>query len=318
MRDTLTAPPARTQVPLRHLTGPHALDQALIEHLLERAGGFEQAAEIDAGRLQGRLLATVFYEPSTRTRFSFEAAMQRLGGQVLSAENATRASSAAKGESLEDAIRVIGGYADGIVLRHPEVGAAERAARVAQVPVISAGDGPGHHPTQALLDLYTIKKEHGRLDHLRVGLAGDLRNGRTVRSLALLLSRFSANELVLISPPGLRMSEDVIGSLAQTHQGVQETGDFAGAIAGLDVLYQTRIQAERFESPEEYERYRGVYVVTAEVMHRLPEHAILMHPLPRAGEIDPLVDADPRAAYFRQARNGLWVRMAVLDWAMAR
>jgi aspartate carbamoyltransferase catalytic subunit len=244
--------------------------------------------------------------------------MYRLGGQVLSAENATRASSAAKGESLEDAIRVIGGYADAIVLRHPEAGAADRAAQVAQVPVINAGDGPGHHPTQALLDLYTIKKELGRLDHLRVGLAGDLRNGRTVRSLAVLLSRFPGNDLVLISPPGLRMGDDVIGSLAQAQQAVRETEDFAGPIPTLDVLYQTRIQAERFDSPEEYERYRGVYVVTADVMRRLSEHAILMHPLPRVGEIDPLVDADPRAAYFRQARNGLWVRMAVLDWAMAR
>ena len=317
MRDILTAPPARTQVPIRHLTGPYALDRALIEQLLERAAAFEQATDIDAGRLQGRLLATIFYEPSTRTRFSFEAAMHRLGGQVLSAENATKASSAAKGESLEDTIRVIGGYADGIVLRHPEAGAPERAARVAQVPVISAGDGAGHHPTQALLDLYTIKKELGRLDHLRIGLAGDLRNGRTVRSLALLLARFPGNELVLISPPGLRMGEDIVGLLEQAHQGLRQTADFAGAIPGLDVLYQTRVQAERFESPEEYERYRGVYVVTAEVMRRLPERAILMHPLPRVGEIDPLVDADPRAAYFRQARNGLCVRMAVLDWVMA-
>jgi aspartate carbamoyltransferase catalytic subunit len=318
VRDTLTAPPARTQVPIRHLTGPHTLDRALIEHLLERAAAFEKATEIEAGRLSGRLLATVFYEPSTRTRFSFEAAMYRLGGQVLSAENATRASSAAKGESLEDAIRVISGYADGIVLRHPEVGAAERAAQVATVPVISAGDGPGHHPTQALLDLYTIKKELGRLDHLRVGLAGDLRNGRTVRSLAVLLSRFPGNQLVLISPPALRLGEDILTSLENARQGLAETPDLIGAISGLDVLYQTRIQAERFASPEEYERHRGVYVVTAEAMRRLAEHAILMHPLPRAGEIDPRVDADPRAAYFRQARNGLWVRMAVLDWAMGR
>jgi aspartate carbamoyltransferase catalytic subunit len=281
-----------------------------------RAAAFEEAKDSAAGRLSGRLLATVFYEPSTRTRFSFEAAMHRLGGQVLSAENATRASSAAKGESLEDAIRIIGGYVDGIVLRHPEVGAAERAAAVATVPVINAGDGPGHHPTQALLDLFTIKKELGRLDHLRVGLAGDLRNGRTVRSLALLLSRFPGNELVLISPPALGMGEDVIGSLQQAQQGQRETEDLAGAMPDLDVLYQTRVQAERFASPEDYERHRGVYVVTPELMRRLPEHAILMHPLPRLGEIDPLVDADPRAAYFRQARNGLWVRMAVLDWAI--
>jgi aspartate carbamoyltransferase catalytic subunit len=318
VRDTIAAPPARTQAPLRHLTGPLALDRDLIDQLLERAAAFEQDPEIGRSRLQGRLLATVFYEPSTRTRFSFEAAMHRLGGQVLSAENAAKYSSAAKGESLEDAIRIIGGYADGIVLRHPEVGAPERAQRVADVPVISAGDGAGHHPTQALLDLYTIQKELGRLDHLRIGLVGDLRNGRTVRSLALLLSRFSGNHLVLISPPGLRMGKDIIDSLERVHQVVQETDDFATVVSSLDVLYQTRIQAERFASAEEYERYRGVYVVTTEVMDHLPEHAILMHPLPRVGEIDPLVDGDPRAAYFRQARNGLWVRMAVLDWAMGR
>jgi aspartate carbamoyltransferase catalytic subunit len=316
VRDTLAAPPARTRVPIRHLTSPQALDRALIEHLLERAAAFEQAAPGEPAPMAGRLLATVFYEPSTRTRFSFEAAMHRLGGQVLSAADASRNSSAAKGESLEDAIRVIGGYADAIVLRHPEVGAAERAARVAPVPVINAGDGPGDHPTQALLDLYTIKKELGRLDRLRIGLAGDLRNGRTVRSLALLLSRFPGNELVLISPPALRMGADVIDSLRQTQQGVRETSDLAGAMASLDVLYQTRIQAERFESSEEYERHRGVYIVTPQLMRWLPERAILMHPLPRLEEIDSMVDADPRAAYFRQARNGLWVRMAVLDWAM--
>jgi aspartate carbamoyltransferase catalytic subunit len=219
---------------------------------------------------------------------------------------------------LEDAIRVIAGYADGIVLRHPEVGAADRAADVAPVPVISAGDGPGQHPTQALLDLYTIRKELGRLDHLRVGLVGDLLHGRTVRSLVLLLSRFPGNELVLISPPALRMGDDIVNLLEEAGQRHREAEDLAGAVPGLDVLYQTRIQAERFESSEDYERHRGVYVVTPEVMRRLPEHAILMHPLPRLDEIDRAVDADPRAAYFRQARNGLWVRMAVLDWAMGR
>ena len=315
MRDTLTAPPARTQVPLRHFTGPNDLDNPLIERLLERAAVFERA-DSERTPLHGRLLATLFYEPSTRTRFSFEAAMYRLGGQVLSAENAAGASSAAKGESLEDTIKIVSGYADVIVLRHPEVGAVDRAARAAQVPVISAGDGAGHHPTQALLDLYTIKKEIGRLDHLRVGLAGDLRYGRTARSLALLLSRFPGNELVMISPTELRMGADVLDQLKGSR--VVETDDFEAAMVGLDVLYQTRIQAERFASSDEYERYRGVYVVTTDVMQRLPDHAILMHPLPRVGEIDPRVDADPRAVYFRQARNGLWTRMAVLEWAMER
>jgi aspartate carbamoyltransferase catalytic subunit len=315
MRNTLTAPPPRTQVPFRHLTSPNDLNRPLIEQLLERAAAFERA-DPEGEPLRGRLLATLFYEPSTRTRFSFEAAMYRLGGQVLSAQDAARASSAAKGESLEDTIQIISGYADAIVLRHPEPGAVERAARVAQVPTISAGDGAGHHPTQALLDLYTIKKELGRLDHLRVGFAGDLRYGRTARSLALLLSRYPGNELVMISPTELRMGADVINQLQP--EGIVQTDDFDAAIVGLDVLYQTRIQAERFASSDEYERYRGVYVVTADVMQRLPEHAILMHPLPRVGEIDPLVDADPRAAYFRQARNGLWTRMAVLEWAMER
>jgi len=315
MRDTLTAPAARTQVPRRHLTGPNDLSLPLIEQLLEHAAAFERG-DAEVGPLNGRLLATLFYEPSTRTRFSFEAAMYRLGGHVLSAENAAQASSAAKGESLEDAMRIVSGYADAIVLRHPEVGAVERAARAAEVPVISAGDGAGHHPTQALLDLYTIKKEIGRLHHLRVGLAGDLRHGRTARSLALLLSRFPGNELLMISPPGLRMGSDVLDQLTDAR--VDETADLHAAVAGLDVLYQTRIQAERFASLNEYERYRGVYIMTVDLIHRLPEHAILMHPLPRVGEIDPQVDVDPRAAYFRQARNGLWVRMAVLDWAMER
>jgi aspartate carbamoyltransferase catalytic subunit len=315
MRDTLTAPPARTQVPLRHLASPHDLEHPLVEQLLGTAAVFERA-DLETAPLRGKLLATLFYEPSTRTRFSFEAAMYRLGGQVLSAESAAQASSAAKGESLEDAMRIVSGYADAIVLRHPEVGAVERAARAAEVPVINAGDGAGHHPTQALLDLYTIKKELGRLDHLRVGLAGDLRNGRTARSLALLLSRFPGNELLMISPRELSMGTDVLEQL--TGARVDETDDFQSAITGLDVLYQTRIQAERFASPDEYDRYRGIYVLSVDLMDRLPEHAIVMHPLPRVGEIDPLVDADPRAAYFRQARNGLWVRMAVLDWAMER
>jgi aspartate carbamoyltransferase catalytic subunit len=317
LRNTLAGSPAGAGVRLRHLIGPSDLDRSLIEELLQRAARFEDRTAARADRLlDGRLLATLFYEPSTRTRFSFEAAMQRLGGQVLSAESAGAASSAAKGESLEDTIRIVAGYADAIVLRHPVVGAAARAARVAVVPVINAGDGPGHHPTQALLDLYTIRHELGRLDHLRVGLVGDLRYGRTVRSLAVLLARYPGNELVLVSPPDLRMADDVVALLRQEGQRFHETDDLAGTVGGLDVLYQTRVQAERFTSPEDYERFRGIYVVDPALMRELPDHAILMHPLPRIGEIDPQVDADPRAAYFRQARNGLVVRMAVLDWAL--
>ncbi len=316
MRNTLAARPAPAQIPLRHLTEPQFLDPPLIERLLHAAAGFEHAAGATRDRLRGRVLATLFYEPSTRTRFSFESAMYRLGGQVLTAENAGSASSAAKGESLEDTIRVISEYADAIVLRHPEVGAAGRSAAVARVPVINAGDGAGHHPTQALLDLYTIKKELGRLDHLRVALAGDLRHGRTARSLALLLAKFPGTELVLVSPPGLGLGDDVRAMIEA--RSIHETTDLASVVPSLDVLYQTRIQAERFATAEDYARYRGIYIVTPELMRRLPERAILMHPLPRVGEIDPQVDGDPRAAYFRQAANGLWVRMAVLDWTMTR
>lgn len=315
MRDTLAAPPARTPAVLHHLTEPEKLDRPLVEQLLEAAAAFEAAGRVVMNRLAGRLLATLFYEPSTRTRLSFEAAMLRLGGQVLSTENAGQASSAAKGESLEDTIRVVGEYADAIVLRHPEIGAAGRAADVARVPVINAGDGAGHHPTQALLDLYTIKKELGRLDHLRVGLVGDLRHGRTARSLATLLTRFPGNELVLVSPADLRLGDEVRDGIEA--RAIHETSDLAGVVSDLDVLYQTRIQVERFATAEAAARYRGSYVVTLELMRRLPEQAIVMHPLPRVGEIDPAVDADPRAAYFRQAGNGLWMRMAVLDWAMA-
>ena len=316
MSDTLTAVrAARTRLPLRHLRGPVDLDLPLTERLLAAAAEIEENP--GAARLDGQLLATIFYEPSTRTRFSFESAMLRLGGQVMTAENALKASSVSKGESLEDTIRIISGYADAIVLRHPEVGAADRAAAVADVPIVNAGDGVGQHPTQALLDLYTIRKELGRLENLRVGLVGDLRHGRTVRSLALLLALYPGTDLTLVSPASLAMREDVLTELKARGVRYRQVEELDEVVGELDVLYQTRIQAERFGSPSDYERYRGVYIVDPALMRRLPEDAILMHPLPRVGEIDPSVDADPRAAYFRQARNGVPVRMATLHWAMA-
>ncbi len=316
MSDTLTAVRGpQTGLPLRHLRGPGDLDLPLIDHLLSLAASLENGPA-PGQRLDGRVLATIFYEPSTRTRFSFEAAMLRLGGQVISAENATTASSNAKGESLEDTIRIVAGYADVLVLRHPEVGSADRAAQVADVPIINAGDGAGQHPTQSLLDLYTIQKELGRLDHLRIGLVGDLQHGRTARSLALLLALVPGTDLTLVSPPALSMGDDVLAVLAAHGVRYREADQLADAVGDLDVLYQTRIQAERFETPEAYERHRGVYIVDPALMRRLPDHAILMHPLPRVGEIDPAVDRDPRAAYFRQARNGVVVRMATLHWAL--
>jgi aspartate carbamoyltransferase catalytic subunit len=312
VRDVIAAPVRRPV----HLASSRDLDRTTIDDLLVRARRMATRPGDAAHRLQGKILASLFYEPSTRTRFSFESAMLRLGGQVLSAADAMSESSAAKGETLEDTVRVVAEYVDGIVLRHPEKGAARRAADASRVPVINAGDGTGEHPTQALLDLFTIQQELGRLDHLRVGLAGDLRHGRTARSLALLLALFPGTELVLIAPPELQLEADVRGQLREAGVTLGDEPELGGAIGDLDVLYQTRIQRERFASPAAYERVRGIYVVDPAMMRRLPSGAILMHPLPRLDEITTAVDADPRAAYFRQARNGLPVRMAILDWLL--
>ncbi len=312
MSENLLAPIA---APARHLVSPSDLDRALIERVLALANAMERMPEAEHPLpLRGRIMASVFYEPSTRTRLSFEAAMLRLGGQVITAENAAAGSSAAKGESLEDTVRIIAGYTDLIVLRHPEVGAAARAARVSPVPIINAGDGAGHHPTQALLDLFTIQKERGRLHHLRIVIAGDLKYGRTARSLALLLARYPGNELILVSPDELHLGEDVQQELRRSGVSVREERELSSAVAGADVLYQTRVQRERFLSAAAYERVRSISVVDPALMRRLPEHAVVMHPLLRLDEIDPAIDSDPRAAYFRQARNGLYVRMAVLQW----
>ncbi len=318
MRDSLAQSPAAPARPsVRHLVDAGSLDRPFIESLLARAAAMESVlAQPHPAPLRGEILATLFYEPSTRTRFSFEAAMLRLGGRVITAENAFLGSSAVKGETLEDTIRVVAGYADVIALRHPEIGAAERAARVSAVPIVNAGDGAGQHPTQALLDLFTIARELGRLDHLRVGLAGDLAHGRTVRSLALLLALFPAIELVFIAPPELAMRDDIREELRRRGASLRETGDLAAMAPELDVLYQTRIQKERMASEADYERVRGTYVVDPALMRTLRPGAVLMHPLPRLEEIDPAVDGDPRAAYFRQARNGLVVRMAILEWLL--
>ena len=315
MRDTLTSSPAAVRPSVRHLLDAASVDRPFIETILARAQALEAVGTpVQYPALRGKILATLFYEPSTRTRFSLEAAMFRLGGQVITAEDAFRGSSAAKGETLEDTVRIVAGYADLIALRHPEVGASARAALVSPVPILNAGDGAGQHPTQGLLDLFTIQRELGRLDHLHVGMTGDLAHGRTVRSLALLLSCFPRNELIFIAPPGLAMGGDILQELRERGVSIREETDLHATAPELNVLYQTRIQKERFASAAEYEHVRGIYVVDEALMRRLPAHAILMHPLPRVDEIDPAVDADPRAAYFRQARNGLFVRMAVLEW----
>ncbi|XP_057795280.1 aspartate carbamoyltransferase 1, chloroplastic-like isoform X1 [Salvia miltiorrhiza] len=259
--------------------------------------------------LQGYLMATLFYEPSTRTRLSFESAMKRLGGEVLTTENAREFSSAAKGETLEDTIRTVEGYTDIIVMRHFESGAARRAAATANIPVINAGDGPGQHPTQALLDVYTIQREIGKLDGIKVGLVGDLAYGRTVRSLAYLLAKYKDVKVYFVSPEVVKMKDDIKDYLTSKGVEWEESADLMEVASKCDVVYQTRIQRERFgERIDLYEEARGKYIVDQNVLDVMQKHAVVMHPLPRLDEITVEVDADPRAAYFRQAKNGLYIQ----------
>ncbi|KAL0837127.1 hypothetical protein Bca101_089017 [Brassica carinata] len=264
--------------------------------------------------LKGYLMATLFYEPSTRTRLSFESAMKRLGGEVLTTENAREFSSAAKGETLEDTIRTVEGYSDIIVMRHFESGAAKKAAATANIPVINAGDGPGEHPTQkALLDVYTIQSEIGKLDGISVALVGDLANGRTVRSLAYLLAKFKDVKIYFVSPEIVKMKDDIKDYLTLNGVEWEESSDLMEVASKCDVVYQTRIQRERFgERLDLYEAARGKYIVDKALLGVMQKDAVIMHPLPRLDEITADVDSDPRAAYFRQAKNGLFIRMALL------
>ena len=281
--------------------------------VLDRAADFEQclARGERLSLCDGRILATVFYEPSTRTRLSFESAMNRLGGRVLSVAEAKSSSSAAKGETIQDSGRMLEAYADVIAQRHPAVGSARALADAASVPVINAGDGTGEHPTQALLDLYTIEREKGTLDGLRVAMVGDLKNGRTVHSLSKALAHWKV-ELVLCAPPELAMPGDLAAALKARGAAMRETADMAEALKDADVAYITRIQQERFATPDEYLKYKGIYVVTADVIRRAKPGISILHPLPRVDEITTDVDPLPNAAYFRQARNGVFVRMGLL------
>jgi len=260
--------------------------------------------------LKGSILANLFYEPSTRTSSSFTAAMQRLGGSVIPI-NEVRYSSVTKGESLPDTIRTLEAYADLVVLRHPEVGASQTAARYSHKPIINAGDGVGEHPTQALLDLFTIQRELGRVDGLHIAMAGDLKYGRTVHSLARLLCLYDV-EMSFVSPDILRLPEEVRDEVIALGKPIRETHAIEDVIETVDVLYVTRVQKERFSDLTQYESVRNLYEVTTDLMLRAKPNMILMHPLPRVGEIHYDVDADPRAAYFRQMENGMYVRMALL------
>jgi aspartate carbamoyltransferase catalytic subunit len=277
--------------------------------MVERIGTFDL--------LKGKILANLFFEPSTRTSSSFMAAMQRLGGAVIPISE-VKFSSVAKGESLPDTVRTLGCYVDVIVIRHPEVGSAALAARHARKPVINAGDGIGEHPTQALLDTFTIHEELGRLDDLTVTMLGDLKYGRTVHSLARLLTQFGNIKLNYVSPDILRMPTDVMDEVAAKGIPQTEHTTLGKVLAKTDVLYVTRVQRERFEDPADYEKVKNAYIIGPDVMKAAKEKMIVMHPLPRITEISMDFDDDPRAAYFRQMEYGLYVRMALLAMVLGK
>lgn len=260
--------------------------------------------------MRGKVMCSLFYEPSTRTRLSFESAHSKLGGSVIGTENAGEFSSSVKGETLEDSIRVISSYSDLIVLRHSDNDAAERAARVSLCPIINAGSGTGQHPTQSLTDLYTIKKRRGMIEGTSIAIAGDLKHGRTARSLAYLLSKYPAVKIYFIAPDELQMDQDLIEYLISKRVHFGTFNSFDPVIDDVDVIYQTRLQRERHGK----ENHHYNLDIKAETVSRMKPDSIIMHPLPRNGEISEDVDSLPNAAYFEQAANSLWVRMALLDY----
>lgn len=294
---------------MKHIIESQQFDRKSIESIFKTADKIEKSKD---SPLRGKIMASLFYEPSTRTRFSFESAMLRLGGGVITTENAGEFSSASKGETLEDTIRIINHYADVIVMRHTEKGAAARAAAVSGIPVVNAGDGAGQHPTQALLDLYTIKKEIGKIDGIRIAFIGDLINGRTVRSLTYLLGKYKNIHISYVSPKGLKIGHDIKEYLDKHHIRYEEMEKWDKVLPNVDILYQTRIQKERFKSLAEYKKFKGGYILTMKEVDKMKKGSIVMHPLPRIDEIVPEVDASPKAAYFKEAKYGLLIRMALL------
>ncbi len=280
-----------------------------IDHILKIAQAMEPLAQKGSDMLRGKILATLFFEPSTRTRLSFEVAMHKLGGSTIGFAEAEIAS-VRKGENLADTVRTVENYADVIAIRHPLEGAARLAAEFAKVPIINGGSGAEEHPTQALLDLYTIMKEKGRIDGLKIALVGDLRYGRTVHSLAYALSYYDV-ELYLVSPESLKMRREVLEEIREKIPVTEET-DIKKVVPLLDVLYVTRIQKERFPDPAEYIKVKGSYRIDLETLSKAKKDLIVMHPLPRVDEIAAEVDGTPHARYFQQVWNGIVTRMALL------
>lgn len=288
------------------------VSQSELEDIFKKAD--EMSEHLKQGKplkiLDGKIMATFFYEPSTRTRLSFESSMNRLGGSVISVSEA-KSSSVAKGETLADTVRMAEGYSDIIVIRHPMEGAAKLAARFSSKPIINAGDGSGQHPTQTIMDLYTIRKELGGINGKTITMVGDLRYGRTVHSLLLALTNYDV-KVNLISPEILKIPDHIISRLPKDFN-VNVSADFDNALEETDVLYVTRIQKERFTDQNEYLSVIGSYSITPETVEKMKEKSIIMHPLPRIDEISPDVDTSSKAAYFRQASNGVPVRMALIS-----
>ncbi len=299
---------------MQHLIETQQFDRESIKELFALANSLEGKRE---KLLEGKILATLFYEPSTRTRLSFESAMMRLGGDVISVESARENSSDVKGETLEDTIRIVNQYADAIVLRHPEIGSAARAAAVSSVPIINGGDGAGQHPTQALYDLYTIEREVGRVDGIHVAIVGDLKYGRAARSITYLLGKYNDVRITLVSPPELKMNDDIKEYLRERNVTFTETDQLEDVMRVADVVYQTRIQKERFASAAEYEKFKGIYIIDRRLADSMKDGGIIIHPLPRVGEIAEDVDDSPHAVYFRQVGYGVIVRMAILKMILA-
>lgn len=295
----------------RHVVDLEDLTFAQLQQIVELAGKIKANPERYSHVCDGKIMATLFYEPSTRTQMSFQTAMMRLGGKIIGFDNPQN-SSVAKGESLKDTIIVMSGYADIIAMRNPVEGSAKAASLYSDVPVINAGDGGHLHPTQTLTDVVTLSNEKGRLNHLKIGLCGDLKNGRTVHSLIKTMCHFEGNSFVLISTKELRVPDYIKEIMNNSGCPFEEVENLQDNISDLDVLYMTRIQRERFASPEEYESQKSIYVLDAEKMKKAKEDLIVLHPLPRVDEIAVEVDDDPRACYFKQAVYGMYGRMALI------
>ncbi len=297
---------------MRNLIDILDLSTEEISSLIGRANDIIAHPEVYREKCRYKKLATLFFEPSTRTRLSFEAAMYELGGQVLGFSEAS-SSSASKGESVADTVRVVGGYADIIAMRHPKEGAPLVASMVSEVPIINAGDGGHNHPTQTLTDLLTISREKGRLDNFTIGFCGDLKFGRTVHSLIAALSRYENVRFVLISPTELKLPSYIKKEILQAKNlEYIQTTDLESVMPELDVLYMTRVQRERFFNEEDYLRLKDSYILTPEKLQSAKDDMIILHPLPRVNEISTAVDSDPRACYFKQAKYGKFVRMALI------